>query len=167
MASCTTPPIAVIAATTAPRIATVRTLMAEYGQFIAQALGPAHVCHTSIDAEIAAAERIYGPPRGFLLLATHGDRAIGCVAVHEIACNRAEIKRLWVQPNARGLHAGAALLDAALSHAKDLAYAEAVLDTVPAAMPAALRLYLSRGFQPTVRFNDNPVPGVEFFRRPL
>lgn len=161
------PPIAVTTATSALQIASVRALMAEYAAFIAEALGPVHVCHTSIDAEIAAADRIYGPPRGFLLLAMADDLAVGCVAVHPIAGNRAEIKRLWVQPGARGMNAGAALLHAALSRAKDLGYAEAVLDTVPAAMPQALRLYVSRGFQTTERFNDNPVSGVEFFRRPL
>ena len=157
--------IAVMQATTPAQIEAVRVLLREYREWIATTLGEQHACHTSFDHEIANAAAVYSPPRGFLLLATGADGTpVGCIAVHEIAGNRAEIKRLWVRPETRGLHAGAALLDAALQHASQLGYAEAVLDTVPEAMPHALALYRSRGFTETSRFNDNPVDGVNFYR---
>jgi hypothetical protein len=38
------------------------------------------------------------------------------------------------------------------------------LDTIPAAMPEANRLYAAMGFEPTERYNDNPLSGVAFFR---
>jgi hypothetical protein len=39
-----------------------------------------------------------------------------------------------------------------------------VLDTVNEAMPEAAELYRSMGFEEFVRFNDNPVPGVRFYK---
>lgn len=41
------------------------------------------------------------------------------------------------------------------------------LDTLPASMEAAHRLYLDLGFTQVERYNDNPVPDVVFFRRSL
>jgi ribosomal protein S18 acetylase RimI-like enzyme len=159
-------------ATTPEHFAAARSLMAEYGAFIAAALGPAHACHTSLGPEIAALETRYGPPRGFVLLAQPAGQKdfLGCIAVHELSGSnpaRAEIKRLWVAPAARGCKSGSALLDSALDRIRRLGYCEAVLDTLPSVMPEAVRLYESRGFQLTERFNDNPVPGVVFYRRTL
>ena len=42
-----------------------------------------------------------------------------------------------------------------------------ILDSVPAAMPEANRLYASLGFSPVERYNQNPVANVEFFRKSL
>jgi hypothetical protein len=39
-----------------------------------------------------------------------------------------------------------------------------VLDTVNEAMPEAAQLYRSLGFEEIVRFNENPVPGIRFYR---
>jgi hypothetical protein len=41
------------------------------------------------------------------------------------------------------------------------------LDTVPAAMPEANRLYAAMGFKPTERYNENPISDVAFFRLSL
>jgi len=68
----------------------------------------------------------------------------------------------------RGLGLGRRLMQAAIDHAR-AAGAEAIyLDTVPAAMPEANRLYAAMGFRQTERYNDNPVADVVFFQlRPL
>jgi putative acetyltransferase len=39
-----------------------------------------------------------------------------------------------------------------------------VLDTVVEAMPEATELYRSLGFEEITRFNENPIPGVRFYK---
>ena len=82
----------------------------------------------------------------------------------EKAC---ELKRLWVRPQFRGLSLGRKLTESAMQEAKQRGYTAIYLDTVPAALPAASRLYQALGFEPVERYNDNPVSNVKFFRRLL
>jgi hypothetical protein len=41
------------------------------------------------------------------------------------------------------------------------------LDTAPASMAAAHRLYLDLGFEPCARYNDNPVEGLVYLKKNL
>lgn len=111
----------------------------------------------------------WAPPDAALLLASVDGVAVGCIAVHLLGepAGAAEVKRMWVQPGARGHGAGKALVLAAVAWAREHGATELLLDTVPAAMPAAHRLYLALGFQPHTRYNANPVENVAFFRLPL
>jgi len=54
-----------------------------------------------------------------------------------------------------------------LDEARRQGFAAMYLDTLPASMEAAHRLYLDLGFTQVERYNDNPVPDVVFFRRSL
>lgn len=164
--------VRVFQAEAAADLRAARGLMREYGAFISSKLGAEHVCKASLEEEIVDAAKIYAAPRGFLLLACCGGlpEPCGCLALRPLPsrpAEAAEIKRLWVRPECRGHEAGAALLDRALELAGELGYARVVLDTVPAAMPAAVKLYLSRDFNPTTRFNDNSIPGIVFYCRDL
>jgi putative acetyltransferase len=76
------------------------------------------------------------------------------------------MKRLYVRPEARGSGAGRALVEAVIARARELGYRAMRLDTLPT-MDSARSLYLSLGFTPTERYNDNPVPGVLFFELQL
>lgn len=78
-----------------------------------------------------------------------------------------ELKRMWVEPAARGSGLGRMSVHAAVVWAKEHGAAELLLDTAPEAMPGAHRLYTSMGFVPMVRYNDNPVPGIVFLRLAL
>lgn len=75
-----------------------------------------------------------------VLLALHGDVAVGCLAV-----SGSEIKRLWTNPDFRGHGVATALLDAALAHA-----AESSVDTVRLSVwqwrTGAIALYERLGF---------------------
>jgi hypothetical protein len=64
----------------------------------------------------------------------------------------------------RGYGLGKRLVQEAILWARQLGLKAMYLDTVPAAMPEANRLYAAMGFVPTKRYNENPLAGVEFFR---
>jgi ribosomal protein S18 acetylase RimI-like enzyme len=115
-----------------------------------------------LDEELAAL------PGGYdaLLVARIDDEAVGCVALTELAAGECEMKRLYVRPAARGSGAGRALVEASIGKARELGYRVMLLDTLPT-MDAARTLYLSLGFRPVERYNDNPIEGVLFFELPL
>jgi len=145
----------------------LRSLMLEYGHYLADnPTGAVNICIENYAQEI---ENLPGPYAALLLATVDGDPA-GCVALKplsrsgERAC---EMKRLWVRPSGRGLGLGKRLIQAAMEHASGLGYQAIYLDTVPAAMPEANRLYTSLGFERIERYNDNQVDDLAFFRRAL
>ena len=73
----------------------------------------------------------YAPPEGELLLAKRGDHVLGCIALKALEPGVAEIKRLFVRPQARGAGVGKALVSALLSLARERGYREVKLDTLP------------------------------------
>lgn len=147
-------------------LADLRRLMREYGQHLASnPSGAASICLEGYDKELALL------PEGYavILLAEVDGIPAGCVALREIsrperAC---EMKRLWVSTEFRGLRLGRRLVEEALAWAGRQGFEAMYLDTVPAAMPDANKLYASLGFRPVERYNQNSVGGVEFFSRPI
>jgi len=107
-------------------------------------------------------------PGGYeaLLVARVDGETAGCVALKRLPDGACELKRLYVRPAARGSGTGRALAEAAVERARELGYATMRLDTLPM-MNAARKLYLSLGFRPIERYNDNPIPGVLFFELAL
>ena len=147
-------------------IATVRRLMQAYGQYLENNPGgAANICLEGYARELDSL------PEGYilLLLALVNGVAAGCVALRQIdrqerAC---EMKRLWVDASFRGLKLGRLLVEAAIAWAQRERFEAMYLDTVPAAMPEANRLYEVMGFLPVERYNKNPLADVVFFRRDL
>lgn len=89
----------------------------------------------------------YMPPRGAIRVAEDdAARLIGCVFLKTIRGNAAEIKRLYVRPEARGAGLGRQLMDAALQDARRLGAARVLLDT-GIYDTAAHRLYEALGFR--------------------
>lgn len=153
---------------TAPHeIAAARRLFHAYGEYLASA--GIDVCLTGLHDEMAALPGSHIAPDGILLLAsTEPGETIGCVALKkriladgEPAC---ELKRLYVMPSGRGTGAGRSLMQASFAWARAQGCCSIVLDTHPQKMPEARALYRSMGFEPIPRFNDNPVPEIEFLR---
>lgn len=143
-------------ATRPPWLALARALFVEYGNGLGIDLA-----FQRFDDELAALPGLYAPPRGRLLVAEFGGYAQGCVALRELDPTAAELKRLYVRPQARGRGVGRRLAEAAISAAGELEYRRIVLDTLPN-MTAAQRLYRELGFRETAPYTFNAVAGTRF-----
>jgi putative acetyltransferase len=138
----------------------VRALFREYQQ----ALG-IDLCFQGFEAELAALPGEYAPPRGRLWLAERDGpdaaTAIGCVAMRALDGERAEMKRLYVRPAARGLGLGRLLAETLIAEARRLGYHSVCLDTLPI-MRTAQTLYEALGFVDIAPYRRNPVEGARY-----
>ena len=103
--------------------------------------------HFRLDAEEVA------PGRGAFLIATHGGQPVGCGAVRRIEAGTAEIKRMYVRPEARGRRVGRAVLSALEAEAGALGCARLVLET-GVRQPEAIALYERAGFARIPAFGE-------------
>lgn len=139
----------------------VTDLLREY----AQSLGT-HLCFHHFERELATLPGEYAAPSGRLLLAWHGTEVAGCVALRQVEEGGAEIKRLYVRPGMRGRQVGYQLAERICAQARAAGYTHICLETLPS-MEAAVRLYTSLGFGPTVPDGFNPAPGTLFLSMAL
>lgn len=139
----------------------VRALLLDYTRQLNRDLS-----FQNIDAELQDPAKKYTPPEGELLVALTGETALGMVAYHRHTPKRCEMKRLYVKPEARGLHLGDALVREILLHAKRAGYCEMVLDTVEP-LQAAIGLYEKHGFQRCAPYYENPMPDVIYMKKAL
>jgi ribosomal protein S18 acetylase RimI-like enzyme len=119
-----------------------------------------------VDRELAEISVEYNAPTGALLLAFENDKAIACAGVRKIDNATAELKRMFVDPNYRGLQLGQQILQQALNEAKQLGYKFIRLDTVPH-MQAAIKLYKDAGFYEIEPYRFNPIPGAIYMEKQL
>lgn len=104
-----------------------------------------------------SAEGFEQPDGCFLVAFDHG-QAIGCGGFRRIGDDRAELKRMYVDPTARGRGVGRRILHALEEWAATVGYHEMWLET-GAEQPEAISLYVSAGYRPTPRygeFKDDP-----------
>jgi GNAT superfamily N-acetyltransferase len=104
-------------------------------------------------------------------LGEHGGRSIGVGAVRGLNSEVTEIKRMYVDPAARGLHARGAILDRLFQEAHRAGATIARLDNGEF-MTDAQRLYRSRGFTERPPYEGTEIPARLqkywlFFERPL
>jgi GNAT superfamily N-acetyltransferase len=121
---------------------------------------PVDLAPQGFSQELESLPGIYGPPGGELLLAKRGDHVLGCIALKALEPPPvAEIKRLFVRPQARKSGVGQALVAACIATARQLGYGEIKLDTL-AGMEGAIALYKRNGFAPIPPYGSHPYPGL-------
>ncbi len=111
--------------------------------------------------EVANLPGAYGAEDGRLFFAEVDGRAAGCVGVRRFSEGVCEMKRLYVDPEMRGLGLGRQLALAAIQAAKALGYRRVMLDTLPA-MRIAVKLYRELGFTDAPAYYPTPVEGTIF-----
>jgi GNAT superfamily N-acetyltransferase len=124
------------------------------------------LCFQSFEDELRDLPGEYAEPSGAIWLAKQDSTACGCVALRPLQPHTAELKRMYVHPEARGSGAGRALMHAVLDYAREQGYEWLVLDTLSRLQPA-IALYRTIGFVECERYNDNPLPDVLFMRLAL
>jgi GNAT superfamily N-acetyltransferase len=72
-----------------------------------------------------------------------------------------------VRPQGRGLGLGRVLTEAVIDRARIARRHSIYLDTAPQSMDAAYRMYLSMGFVPCAKYNNNPVEGLAYLVKRL
>jgi DNA-binding MarR family transcriptional regulator/GNAT superfamily N-acetyltransferase len=104
------------------------------------------------------------PPRGALLIARLRGGPIGCGALKFHPGEPAELKRMWVAPEARGLGLGRRLLVELERHAKEAGTRVVRLET-NRTLSEAIQLYRSSGYREVAAFNDEPYAHHWFEKR--
>ena len=145
--------------TSAQDIEHARELMRNYARWT-----EIDLCFQNFEDELAALPGKYSAPEGGLWLADMNlsSTPVGIVAVRALTNSTCELKRLWVEPEAKGTGLGRELARTAIAFARDAGYAEMKLDTLKNRMPAAIALYRSLGFVDAEPYTHNPEPDVLF-----
>lgn len=155
------------AATMPIDISQARELFEEYAAWL-----NVDLCFQGFAQELAALPGAYAPPRGMLLLAGSPGAAVGCIALRPLASAgsdpgaTAEVKRLYVRPEARGTGLGMRLVRAVIGGAREIGYRELKLDTLEH-MAEARALYAKLGFRECPPYYHNPIEGAVYMVRPL
>jgi len=108
----------------------------------------------------------YAAPGAYFTV-LHAGRPVAGVGVHLLDSDTVEVKRLYVDPSARGLGLARLLLDRLHAHGKAIGATCSVLDCLPQ-RAGAIALYRSVGYRPIPPYLDDhgPVP-LDCFRLDL
>ena len=155
-------PVRIEAAVSAAALADIRELFLAYAASLSFTLA-----HQYFDDELAALPGDYVPPRGALLLGRIDGRPRGCVALRDLGASRAEMKRLYVQPAARGHGLGRALVVEVVARARIAGHAAVRLDTIRSEHDAAIALYRELGFGDIPAYYETPIANTLFLELEL
>ena len=143
-------------------ISEARELFLEYSEWLGLDL-----CFQNFEQELAELPGRYGAPDGRLLLAVSQRQVAGCVGLRRLDDGVCEMKRLYVRPKFRGLGIGRAMAVHLIEEARALNYSQMRLDTLPAQMGKAIKMYRSLGFREIEPYYHNPVKGALFLELSL
>jgi DNA-binding MarR family transcriptional regulator/GNAT superfamily N-acetyltransferase len=104
------------------------------------------------------------PPAGRLVIARLHERPIGCGALKLHRGAPAELKRMWIAPDARGLGIGHRLLQELERHAREAGATLVRLET-NRTLTEAIALYRRCGYVEVTAFNDEPYAHHWFQKR--
>lgn len=113
---------------------------------------------------ISADARELVAPVGALMVARLRGRVVGCGALKFHGTAPAELKRMWIAPNVRGMGLGRRLLEALEQHAREAGVRVLRLET-NRALREAIALYRRSGYVEVPAFNDEPYAHHWFEKR--
>jgi GNAT superfamily N-acetyltransferase len=93
------------------------------------------------------------PPSGLFMIARQGGAVVGCVGLLLLPAGLGEVRRVFVEPSARGRGVGAQLLRAVEDEARIRAVTRLRLDT-RSELVEARRLYARQGYHEVAPFNN-------------
>lgn len=104
--------------------------------------------------ELADMASFYAFPDGLFLLGRIDGEVAGCAGIRLLDDDTAELKRVWVRPEARGRGLAQVLLARAIDSARALGAQRVILETEPRAMAKAVRMYRETGFREAAPFSN-------------
>ena len=135
-----------------PETPAARACLAAYFALLTQRIPAVTMAHVpDPDPEAYA----YRPPNGAFLLAWAHDAPMACVCVKSVTPTTGEVKRLWVNPAARGMGLARKMMTAIEDCARANGKSHLRLDTNNA-LPEAIQLYRSSGWSDITPFSDFP-----------
>jgi putative acetyltransferase len=150
-------------ATSSEDIAIIRELFREYAAWLAFPLD-----FQNFDEELATLPGKYASPAGRLLLVRHEGLPAGCGAIRPLSPTICEMKRVFVRPQFRGHHLGHTIIARLISDARATGHKFLRLDTIPAKMPDANRIYRALGFYDIPPYYEgNPHADASYLELPL
>lgn len=154
-------PFSILQASSPGHYARARKIIEDYQRWLGIDL-----CFQNFQDELASLPAMYGPPKGAILLAEMDGEDAGCVALRDMGAGVAEMKRLYVAPDYRGLGIGRSLTEEFISVAQRLGYSAIRLDTIPR-LGVAYTIYQKFGFRKIARYNNNPDPDTIYLELAL
>jgi GNAT superfamily N-acetyltransferase len=154
--------LSILPAQTPAQIAQARELFLEYAQSLGFSL-----CFQNFDKELAQLPGDYAPPDGRLLLAEKEGQIAGCAALHKLAEDICEMKRLYLRPQFRGQGLGRVLAQRIIAEARQIGYLRMRLDTVEPVMKDAVGMYYKLGFKSIAPYCANPIDGALYMELEL
>ncbi|WP_299356737.1 GNAT family N-acetyltransferase [uncultured Shimia sp.] len=151
----------IIEATTPAQFDTVCDMCWEYRDFL-MGMGPDFVeiielfyAKPDYEALLQDIEIKHARPGGTVKLALHNDTPVGCGMSHSLEPGVAEIKRVYIREDARGLGAGRTLMEVLVQQLRADGFTRILMDT---GLPqvAAQKLYLSMGFRQRGPYSEMP-----------
>ena len=151
----------IVDAQTAEQLDAVRALCWEYREFLI-ALGPAEAKVVSVyypkpvyEKVLSQLEEDYAPPQGATLLVTFDGKPVGCGMFHTFAPGIAEIKRVYLKEDIRGMGAGRRLMEAIIARIQAADFEMIYMDTGKPLI-AARALYAKLGFRERGPYAETP-----------
>ena len=128
---------------------------------------PFSLSYQGFEAELAGLPAPYVPPEGGLLLARRAADYLGTVGLKRLGNGIAEIKRLYVVPEARGRGLGRMLLTRIVDEARRKQYGRVRLDSDRRSMAPAIALYHALGFVEIPAYGPDLDGRIAFFEKLL
>lgn len=135
----------------------VRGLFGEYVAMLGMDLS-----FQKYEEELAELPGKYSLPDGRLFLAAVDSVPVGCIALRRFDAGRGEMKRLFVQPQFRGMGLGRLLVEAVVAAARECGCTTLLLDT-HRTLESSVALYRKLRFREVEPYYINPHDGILYF----